>query len=31
MAPPLVAVVLVSMIKDALEDHDRHKNDEKEN
>jgi len=31
MLPPLVLVILVSMIKDAFEDHKRYLNDKKEN
>ena len=31
MAPPLTFVVILSMIKDAYEDYNRHKEDESEN
>ena len=31
MLPPLIVVVLISMIKDAYEDHCRHKKDTEEN
>ena len=31
MLPPLMLVILVSMIKDAFEDHKRYLNDKKEN